>query len=53
MRVVTEEGDVFLLGHERNPAVRVTAPNGAEQWSGQKDVADRAEADGEDVRIDW
>jgi hypothetical protein len=50
MGVVTQQRDVRLLGEHGDPGRRMTMPNGAEEWSGQEDVTDRAEAHGQDVR---
>jgi hypothetical protein len=48
--IVTEQWSVGLLGKHGDAGRRMAVPDGAEERSGQEDVADRAEAHGQDVR---
>jgi hypothetical protein len=49
VRVMTEQRDEGLLSERSYPGGRVTETDGAEQGSDEENVADRAEAHGEDV----
>ena len=48
--IVAEQRRVSRLGDHGQPGVTVALPDRAEQGSGQEDVADRAEAHGQDIR---
>ena len=50
MGIVTEQRSVGLLREHGDAGRWMTVPDGAEERSGQEDVADRAEAHGQDVR---
>jgi hypothetical protein len=50
VRVMAEQRDVGLLGDHADAGRRMPEADGAEQRSGQEDIADRAEPHGEHVR---
>ena len=49
IRVVIDQRGMYPLRQHRNPAAGMTAPEGSEERSHQEHVADRAEANDEDV----
>ncbi|HEX5575230.1 MAG TPA: hypothetical protein VFX42_05100, partial [Gemmatimonadales bacterium] len=50
MWIVAEQGGMGWFGEYGDTRPRVALPDGTEQWSGQKDIADRAETHGQDIR---
>jgi hypothetical protein len=50
MRIVAEQRGVCWFGKYGDIRFRVALPDGAEQWSGQKNIADGAETHGQDIR---
>ena len=50
MRIMTEQGHVLALGEDSDLGVGPSMPNSTQKWRGKEDVADRAEANRQDVR---
>ena len=50
VRIVAEQGNERFLGKHRHPCSRMPLPESAEQRSGEKDIADRAEPDDQNIQ---
>jgi hypothetical protein len=48
--IVAQQGDERSLGKHRHPSGRMAMPDSAEQRSGEKYIADRAEPDDENIQ---
>jgi hypothetical protein len=48
--VMAEQGDILPLGQYGDSGAGMSVPDGAQEWCSEEDVADRAEANHQNVR---